>query len=277
MDSDDLNALASSLPKNSSDTNGNTTLNSNVSLLNHASKAATSPPPQTQLILEPQSSTHEKVTNDDEDRMPKRTRRRIKDPYAIDDSDDDTMEEPAPKQTQEESLVDFLKNTAPPPNMTAQPILASTKSAKPLSRTPSVDKLKEFVRNRGNTPIPDRQEQLKAQSRARAESPHLTQSGSKIDSYRPTQPTHAKHVDRDRASKVVNRTESRAESRTERRTSAKGVGATADLADYLRNTGPPPTSEDKPEPFIFSNKQSNGVHKQEGGLKKFFSRRGRVQ
>ncbi|KAK5957790.1 hypothetical protein OHC33_000979 [Knufia fluminis] len=278
MDSDDLNALASSLPKDSSDTNGNTTLNSNTPLINNAAKAGTSSQSRAQPAAQAQPIMHNKVTTDEEDGMPKRTRRRVKDPYAIDDSDDDLLEAPPPKQAQDESLIDFLRNTAPPPTMTAQPILSSPKQAKPLNRTPSVDKLKEFVRNRSTTSGSDRQEQLRTQSRARAESPHLTQTGSKLDSYRPTQPTHAKHVDRDRANKVVNRAESRSESRAEPRAPVKLTGATADLADYLRNTGPPPSSEEKPQPFVLSNnKQTNGVQKQEGGLRKFFSRKGRNQ
>ncbi|KAK5099016.1 hypothetical protein LTR70_000862 [Exophiala xenobiotica] len=281
MDSDDLNALASSLPKTSSDTNGNTTLNSNTPLISNAARAPTSSQPQLQAASLPQTIMHDRVTTDEDNGMPKRTRRRIKDPYAIDDSDDDLLEDAAPKEPREESLADFLRNTAPSASMTAQPIMSSRQSKKPLNRTASVDKLKEFVRNRSTTSSSDRQEQLKAQSRARAESPHLTQNGSKLDSYRPTQPTHAKHVDRDRASKVGNktesRTESRAESRLETRTPVRSVGATSDLADYLKNTGPPPSSEEKPQPFVLSNKHTNGVQRQEGGLKKFFSRRGKNQ
>ena len=277
MDSDDLNTLASSLPKYSSDTNGNTTLNSNTPLVSHAPQTASAPQAQTQPSSQTRSTMHDKTNINEEDGMPKRTRRRIKDPYAIDDSDDELFEEAPPQQPREESLADFLRNTAPTPSMVAQPILTSPTSTKSLNRNPSVDKLKEFVRNRSSTPALDRQEQLKAQTRARAESPHLTQSGSKLDSYRPTQPTHAKHIDRDRANKVVDRTASRAEIRAGPRDSTRAAGATSDLADYLKNTGPPPSSGTKPEPFILTSRQINGVQKQEGGLKKFFSRRGRNQ
>lgn len=60
--------------------------------------------------------------------IPKRKTRRVRDPYAIDLSDEELEEDdvaPAPKpkrvQTQEESLIDFLKNYAPPPEPTVQP------------------------------------------------------------------------------------------------------------------------------------------------------------
>ncbi|SPQ22287.1 76f3eb27-5a2c-4f9b-8fde-c4730b874cb5 [Thermothielavioides terrestris] len=64
--------------------------------------------------------------------MPKRKTRRVRDPYAIDISDEELEEdeEPVPvpvqnrrkrAQTQEESLIDFLNNYAPPPEPTVQP------------------------------------------------------------------------------------------------------------------------------------------------------------
>ncbi|KAI1303356.1 hypothetical protein F5Y03DRAFT_385180 [Xylaria venustula] len=58
---------------------------------------------------------------DEDDPMPKRTQRRVRDPYAIDFSDDDADEDddefdtfPKPKAKQEESLMDFLNNYPPP-------------------------------------------------------------------------------------------------------------------------------------------------------------------
>jgi hypothetical protein len=56
-----------------------------------------------------------------------RTRRRIRDPYAIDDSDEDEdllteLPKSAAPTRQEESLIDFLKNVPPPSNTTPQPL-----------------------------------------------------------------------------------------------------------------------------------------------------------
>lgn len=258
MDSDDLNALAPSLPEGSSETNGirsvNTTTDSQTPLLNHEIKTVASNGPSV--------SIQKPAQIDGDDGMPKKTRRRIKDPYAIDDNDDELSDKPVPKQTQEESLIDFLRNTAPPANMTAQPVLSSPEQVKAaLNRSPSVDKLKDLVRGNRST---NQTTSAQAASKARAESPHLTQMGSKLDSYRPTQATHAAHIERNRA-----------KSRNEARNSVKGYGDTADLADYLRNTGPPPDQDTSPQLLAASEKQINGAAKQDGGLKKFFSMRGR--
>ncbi len=63
---------------------------------------------------------------EEDDMMPKRTRRRVRDPYAIDFSDEDdedfydVVPTAKPKQ-QEESLMDFLNSAPPPSPQTPQP------------------------------------------------------------------------------------------------------------------------------------------------------------
>jgi hypothetical protein len=73
---------------------------------------------------------------DEEDMMPKRTRRRVKDPYAIDfsdEEDDELFEEaPRPPPKKEESLAEFLRNYEPPPEPTPQ-IIPQNKPKKKLS------------------------------------------------------------------------------------------------------------------------------------------------
>ncbi|KAI1416318.1 hypothetical protein F5Y13DRAFT_130617 [Hypoxylon sp. FL1857] len=70
---------------------------------------------------------------DDDDMMPKRTRRRVRDPYAIDFSDEEDDEEldmtPKPKPKQEESLIDFLNNYPPPPEPEPQPVAIPKKKS----------------------------------------------------------------------------------------------------------------------------------------------------
>lgn len=58
------------------------------------------------------------------DMMPKRKTRRVRDPYAIDSSDDEEEYEAAPKPgaIQEESLADFLRNVPPPVESTTTPV-----------------------------------------------------------------------------------------------------------------------------------------------------------
>ncbi|KAI0395427.1 hypothetical protein F5Y17DRAFT_465730 [Xylariaceae sp. FL0594] len=68
---------------------------------------------------------------DQDEMMPKRTQRRLRDPYAIDLSDDDDEEDygttPKPRPKQEESLIDFLNSYRPPPEAVAQPIAVPKK------------------------------------------------------------------------------------------------------------------------------------------------------
>ncbi|KAI1435173.1 hypothetical protein GGR50DRAFT_338457 [Xylaria sp. CBS 124048] len=72
---------------------------------------------------------------DEDDIMPKRTRRRVRDPYAIDFSDEeDDFYDPVPKPPpkNEESLIDFLNNYPPPAEPVTQPIVpAKKKSSSP--------------------------------------------------------------------------------------------------------------------------------------------------
>ncbi|KAK0614039.1 hypothetical protein B0T14DRAFT_570025 [Immersiella caudata] len=74
------------------------------------------------------------IPGDDDMPMPKRKTRRVRDPYAIDLSDedeDDDMMAPGPQRRappQEESLLDFLKNMPPPPPEPA--------AVQPMSRPP---------------------------------------------------------------------------------------------------------------------------------------------
>jgi hypothetical protein len=82
---------------------------------------------------------------DEEDPMPKRKTRRVRDPYAIDlsDEDEDFMPAPRAKPAQEESLADFLRNVPPPPEPTTTSVFDSVpkpqaKGVKKKASTPSL-------------------------------------------------------------------------------------------------------------------------------------------
>ncbi|OBR07792.1 hypothetical protein CH63R_09313 [Colletotrichum higginsianum IMI 349063] len=84
-----------------------------------------------------QNRSNSNAFDDDEDMMPKRTRRRVRDPYAIDLSDEDEEDyaqavRPPPKK--EESLADFLKNYSPPP----EPASVSQNTPKRKASAPSL-------------------------------------------------------------------------------------------------------------------------------------------
>ncbi|KAI0853192.1 hypothetical protein F5Y00DRAFT_134509 [Daldinia vernicosa] len=69
---------------------------------------------------------------DDDDMIPKRTQRRVRDPYAIDFSDEEDEEldiMPQPKPKKEESLIDFLNSYPPPPEPMPQPVAIPKKKS----------------------------------------------------------------------------------------------------------------------------------------------------
>ncbi|KAI9055550.1 hypothetical protein LZ554_000497 [Drepanopeziza brunnea f. sp. 'monogermtubi'] len=101
---------------------------------------------------------------DEEDSMPKRKTRRVRDPYSLDfsdEDDEDLLSRPAP--IKEESLADFLRNAPPPPpEPVSEPVSARPKSSrmnkKPSSpsimsrfgRTGSISGQISFIRPQGN-------------------------------------------------------------------------------------------------------------------------------
>ncbi len=230
MDSDDLNGMAPSGDKDVAgrgsvastyDNSVQSSTTSHTALLDGSRKAAMG---QMNGSRPSASAARTPVQPASNDATPVRTQRRVRDPYAIDDSDEEIEEEiatPKPRRD-EESLIDFLRNTAPQPNNAPPPVLAlGSSSAVPsnqgIQKKASSSGIKERLtamsgisRKTSQTaldtaPRPNsRLEHPPAYSRGsatRAESPHLSKVGSKLDSYKPTQPTHAPYVDRVRQSR----------------------------------------------------------------------------
>ncbi len=92
---------------------------------------------------------------DDDMPIPKRKTRRVRDPYAIDLSDEDEdLDEfestPRPQkrvQTQEESLMDFLRNVPPPPEPVVQPFTTNTQTQnKPKKKSSAPSLMARFTR-----------------------------------------------------------------------------------------------------------------------------------
>ena len=283
MDSDDLNGIA---PSQNTDHNGTasvastqnssiarsmqSSMNSRTALLdssNRSNSQSAAPTKQSAGMTLRQSA----LAGDGN--MPKRTRRRVRDPYAISDSDDDDLEviAPPPKpKTQDESLIDFLRNTAPPPNMTTRPIMTSDSSTtssstiRPQSSNPGLkDRLFHTAamngmnRKMSNTTRPSRDTEsppTNVNSAARPESPHLTQMGTKMDSYRPTKLTHASIMERNRQRGKIEAREPRT------------GGNTSDLAEFMRSSGPPPSAK------VGEAKEDEDAMKEQAGFRKFFGR-----
>lgn len=173
------------------------TINSNTALLSShkkpvgaAAKSAAAPP----LFS---------AFPEEEDMMPKKTRRRIRDPYAIDFSDEDDEDlfsdtpVPAAKpKRQEESLMDFLNSVPPPPPQQPQRFDLGPSSPPPK------EKKKEGFMGRfksGNKSSPDvshqnggtlKKTRSNASRPATSKSHHATPSGS----IAPAVPPMPKHI-----------------------------------------------------------------------------------
>lgn len=99
---------------------------------------------------------------------------------------------------------------------------------------------------------------------ARAMSPHLSQNGTTMDTHRPTQPTYAKHVERKPKQQLQAREEHGVLS------GPPQSGGMGDLADFLRETEPPPPSG----PVAGMRPMSPTKEKEEStGFGRMFSRR----
>ncbi|KAF4995025.1 hypothetical protein FGRMN_5413 [Fusarium graminum] len=207
---------------------------------------------------------------DDDDMMPKRKTRRVKDPYAIDFSDEDDDDDmplatPKPPVKKEESLAEFLMNYEPPPEPVSIPI--SQKIPKKKASAPSL--IGRFTRKESshssNTPAsPQASDTRSLSSRAglRNYIPIQVNVPSGYDKYgmpigenasRPSQPASSASSGRRVPMKKF-----------EPREAVSNVSRTSDLAAFLRTSEPPP------EPVMAPpvKEESSG-----SSLSKMFSRR----
>ncbi|KAJ5476628.1 hypothetical protein N7475_002357 [Penicillium sp. IBT 31633x] len=174
-----------------------------------------------------------------DDAQPVRKQRRAPDPYAIDDDDDDALleellemeENPKPKRD-EESLMDFLNNAPPPPSSEEppQPFAISTPASNSLSGAASMKS--RLLRSSHSS--------LRSQNTA-----------TKVQS------NYSAKVGLERNRGTIPNTSNR---KTD----------TGDLADFLRNTGPPPG----PTRAVST---PMGSKSKDGGLSRFFTRRKKVE
>jgi hypothetical protein len=212
-----------------------------------------------------------------EDAPPHRKQRRVRDPYAIDsDSEEEALFAASQKpKREEESLIDFLRNVAPPSESQTTPQLLSTAAAANVQKKNSAPNIKDRImrkssvttatsKGRGREPMSQtarrssngaHQSLPSPQRSARSISPHLSQTGSRLDTYKPTQPTYAAHIDRVRSNKSATQGQARS-GRNE-------ASSSAELADFLMNSGPPATTQT----YVPS------VAKEETGFSRMFSRK----
>ncbi|KAL0942227.1 uncharacterized protein CTRU02_200113 [Colletotrichum truncatum] len=205
--------------------------------------------------------------NDEDDMMPKRTRRRVRDPYAIDLSDEDEEEyaqpaRPAPKK--EESLADFLKNYQPPPEP-AEPVVPQ--NIKRKASAPSL--IGRFSRKDSNAGLnsakPAKVDSRSLNSRAGGAQGHVpiqVNMSSGQDKYGGVDAAANRPPMQSSAGRVPMK-------KFEPRDAVSSTSRTNDLASFLRNAEPPPQA---PSARFTSpaEHQSSSVG---SGFSKMFSRR----
>ncbi|CAI6313564.1 unnamed protein product [Periconia digitata] len=198
-----------------------------------------------------------------------KTRRRIKDPYAIDLSDEDEEDDedddlltalpkntqPAPKPHRDESMMDFLNSMEPPSNsqpqafmLSPETIAAAKARAAKGNANPSPAHFSSGAAAAGN-PSPSTTSSSSTRNRlAKFTSPPSSSSA---------QPAVSSSV----LSNAPRAHKPRLQARDPTADSRGGAGrsATNDLADFLRNSGPPPDMmANKPTPLVLPQKKEEG-------------------
>ncbi|KAK8040716.1 hypothetical protein PG991_000504 [Apiospora marii] len=239
---------------NVTETSVNSSINSQSALLNKANK--------------PTSYSN---NFDEEDMIPKRKQRRVRDPYAIDFSDeedlDDLLEEeapkPKPKPKKEESLIDFLNNYDPPPDPSPPQPFVNTKQPAVLKKK-STTNLIARLRN-GSASAADRTPPPPTGRESRASTTTGNGRGYTpiVASMPPSGGNSAKINDTMGHGMPQNRAPSgrvpmkHYEPRDAHPSPAMRASGTSDLARFLRESEPPPSTlasaspavEDKPSGF----------------------------
>jgi len=217
----------------------------------------------------------------DDDLMPKRKTRRVRDPYAIDlsDEEDEFDAPPAKPAIQEESLADFLRNVPPPAQSTTTPIFQAAEQ--PVAKKASAPSLMARLSRNSNSHSKPTSAHSSSQSitRAKNDAPQripisasktvITQSSasSPASNRRASSTTNSSYVSRldseRKPGKVLQKSYEPREP-----VGARGPvrTATSDLADFLRNTPPPPSNG--PQRLSIGSEL-----KEEGGFARMFSRR----
>ncbi|KAF7892245.1 uncharacterized protein EAF01_010325 [Botrytis porri] len=268
MDSDQMSSFAggkaidASLPDSrysqaSTYTSTNHSVSSQTGLLNGASRVNKPIPTQSAMNVD-----------DDEEVMPKRKTRRVRDPYAIDfsDEEDDDEFEPSsrPAPIKEESLADFLRNVPPPPSPKMTSVFAEP--PKPPKKKASFSS--RFTRSGSTSQVQPPKTSHSANSRT-ALTKHTPLAPSNPQLNAPTavgssQGSYSRQPELPRATSGSNDVRKPYESREP--APNKFRSQTSDLADFLRNSEPPPSIE--PKPFVHAKEESTFASRFFGRRKK---------
>lgn len=237
----------------------NSSINSSSGLLNHAA-----PPKKTPVAPNP-------MDFGEEDMMPKRKTRRVRDPYAIDfsDEEDDDIEDLQPRRPQpikEESLADFLRNVPPPVENAPTPLVLDTqpnvlrKDVKKKASSQSL--MSRFGRNGSISSRPS----TMASVQGSITSPPPPMPSSKYFSNPPPRPAAPQ------VNSPVNPPSNAGPRVAQRQYAARDPSyrptKTDDLADFLRNSEPPPGAAQPKVLDAALQKRGNGFSRMFGKEKK---------
>jgi hypothetical protein len=216
----------------------------------------------------------------DVDMVPKRKIRRVKDPYAIDlsDEEDEFDALPVKPAVQEESLADFLRNVPPPAQPTTTPIFQAAE--RPVAKKASAPSLMARLSRNSLSLAKPTSAHSSSQSitRANNNAPQNTSvSKTIITQSSASSPASNRRGNSTANSNYISRLDSERkpgkvlQKSYEPREAVGNRGAartaTSDLADFLRNT-PPPPSNGPQRLSISSEPKEEG-----GGFARMFSRR----
>lgn len=232
----------------------------------HATSVNSSVNSTSALLSGPRKPTQHQPSFDEEPVMPQRKTRRVKDPYAIDLSDEEDEYEAfsKPKPIKEESLADFLRNVPPPVESTVTPIY-DVSPVTNVKKKPSTHSFRSRFTRKDSLPAspskPNGNESRASSSRGDA--PRLPTHTSVAAQYstpvvhEPTRNNYVSQVDSAR-NRVAQKSYQPREAGYNTRTN--------DLADFLKSE-PPSSSQTKPQPFIST------VQKEEGAFHRMFGRK----
>ncbi|KFZ14926.1 hypothetical protein V502_05843 [Pseudogymnoascus sp. VKM F-4520 (FW-2644)] len=207
---------------------------------------------------------------DEEDMMPKRKTHRVKDPYAIDYSDDEddddefTLPKGPPKRV-EESLIDFLNSVPPPDTSTMSSIFDEPAPA------PKKTIMARFSRSNSaaSSSSTSTRNSVLARNAVLPRNSSLPQHPSASPKkHTPISPSYSTTPPRPRsnyASQVTlqRKPGSRASQKPSPREATHSSNTpSSDLADFLMNTAPPPSSQP--------------IAKEQGGFSRMFGRRNKA-
>ncbi|KAI6782081.1 uncharacterized protein J7T54_003500 [Emericellopsis cladophorae] len=253
------------------------------------------------LRNKPSPAQHKKMFDEEEDMIPKRKQRRVRDPYAIDfsdeeEDDDDLLGTPQPSARKppakkEESLAEFLRNYEPPPEPAPAPVVADKGPKKKASAPSLMGRLTrgQFGRDRSDsgsakdngraaskpTPAPEarsmnhRSESISSNGPRTGHVPiqvNIPTSHSYNNAYGSTEP----RAERPRVASAAGSGSGRVPMKKFEPREPVGGGSrseTADLAAFLRDSGPPPGMKEA------TPAQSPPAAAEGSGFSKFLNRR----